>query len=218
MFVLAVALWGERSEPHGKKCTAIRISHVWAGFRAFDSPRKFRSDITISRVGSPRGKISLTPHPWFVCTILRLLVQCRPRPLVISTLVIHLRSTNEGSITSNHRATGVAAVDACPGEGKSSSGRRRSTRGRQPTVQPWSPCSMGMASTNSASPPAIEAIELSNEFGAAAAVRPPAGRSSALAGHVGGAPSGSCTTFARPRARAASGGSTSTTTAGLTGR
>ena len=66
--VIGVALWGERSEPHGKFCTAvqaeIRISHVWAVFRAFDSPQKFRGVNTISRVRFPRGKISLTPHPW----------------------------------------------------------------------------------------------------------------------------------------------------------
>ena len=54
------ALWGERSEQHRNFCT--RILHVWAGFRAFDSPRKFRSVDTISRVGSPRGKISLTRY------------------------------------------------------------------------------------------------------------------------------------------------------------
>ena len=39
------------------------ISHIWAEFRAFDSPQKFRDVDIISRVGSPRGKISLTPHP-----------------------------------------------------------------------------------------------------------------------------------------------------------
>ena len=38
--VIGVALWGERSEPHGNFCT--RILHVWAGIRAFDSARKFR--------------------------------------------------------------------------------------------------------------------------------------------------------------------------------